>query len=206
MELSVYINPNRFLDHDRIVFTDAAALDGVEVEDLSLERDGGVVGWLQDDTYYVSTQREGVRVVIPACDDIRLFTAGDMVYVDVAMLDVSQLTSLAFLFMCCDKLVTIDGLDTWDVSHITDMGMMFACCTALKNINGLSGWDTHNVTDMGFMFDGCTSLENLSNIENWDVFSLTNACAMFAHCPNIDDAILSQWDLDDNCDQIKMFG
>ena len=46
-----------------IEFTDEVAPKGVELTDLSNDRDGSVVGWQEDGVYKVSTQVEGQEII-----------------------------------------------------------------------------------------------------------------------------------------------
>ena len=53
----------RLKELQSIEFTDEVALKGVELTDLSNDRDGSVAGWKEDDVYKVSTQNEGQKVI-----------------------------------------------------------------------------------------------------------------------------------------------
>jgi surface protein len=215
----------------RIIFTDQPAPAGAETQDMSEAQDGGVVGWMQGDTYFVSTQRPGMKVTAPA-DSSRLFSYLQTQSIDVAMLDTSTVTNMTAMFDGCASLTDLAGLSQWDVSHATNMNGMFFYCTALTNIDGLAQWDTHNVTDMAFMFEGCEflaepdvsgfdtshvttmtemfrgceSLENIDALASWDVSNVETAHGMFAWCKsltNIDG--LASWDVSNVTNMGEMF-
>jgi surface protein len=205
MALSTAIDPYIYLKGKQIIFTDQPAPAGAETRDMSEAQDGGVVGWMQGDTFYVSTQRPGVKVCIPCCTDLKLFLGCSSLYIDVSMLDVTRITNMSFLFLCCESLETIDGLETWDVSRVTDMSFMFALCTSLKSINGLASWDVSHAADFTFMFYGCASLSDLSALAQWDTHNVTSMSNLFQGCGDIDRESIKNWNINPYCDSSQMF-
>jgi surface protein len=188
MELSTTLHRNftKYFSYSikQIIFTDQPAPAGAEAQDMSVAQDGGVVGWMQGDTYFVSTQRPGVKVTAPA-DCGAMFSSLPAESIDVAMLDTSKVESINLMFYDCKSLVNLKGLETWDVSNVTKMFGTFSDCTSLASLDGLAGWDTSNVTDMSYMFDGCGSLENIDPLANWDTSQVEDMRRMFRDCKSL---------------------
>jgi surface protein len=165
----------------QIIFTDQPAPAGAETRDMSEAQDGGVVGWMQGDTFYVSTQRPGVKVTAPVdCSHLFAFTAAESM--DVTMLDTSNTTKMDFAFDGCISLANLAGLASWIVNRVVTTSCMFQDCWRLTNIDGLSQWDVSNVTCMDGMFFYCSSLTNVDALANWDVASVTDLAYMFRNC------------------------
>ena len=94
----------------------------------------------------------------------------------ISQLNTSNVTNMTHIFVGCTNLQTISQLDT---SNVTNMNYMFGSCKNLINIPQLN---TSNVTDMGGMFVYCT---NLINIPQLDTSNVTNMGGMFRSCKNI---------------------
>ena len=112
---------------EHILFTDEVAPKekGVELEDLSNDFDGSVVGWIKDGTYKVSTQTKGQKVIFNE-DSSYMFHERIGSYI---------------------KSIDFNNIDT---SHVTNMRGMFAFCENLEELD-LNNFDTSNVTDMNKM-------------------------------------------------------
>ena len=127
-----------------IEFTDEVALKGVELTDLSNDRDGSVVGWLENDgVYKVSTQIEGQKVIFNE-DCKRMFEFG-------------------YKRVCCDgayQVLSEIDFEMIDTSNVVDMSFMFVGCDGLEELD-LSNFDTSNVKNMAWMFDKCENLKKL---------------------------------------------
>lgn len=109
-----------------------------------------------------------------------------------AKVNVTGMTNCNYLFYGCDNLVKIDISD-WDTSSVTNMKAMFAWCQKLQSLDDLETLDTSNVKNMSGMFQGCMGLSqikfkhfNTENVENMDY--------MFADCSNAEIADLSNLD------------
>lgn len=109
-----------------------------------------------------------------------------------AKINVIGMTNCNYLFYGCDNLVKIDISD-WDTSNVTNMEAMFAWCQKLQSLDDLETLDTSNVKNMSRMFQGCMGLSqikfkhfNTKNVENMDY--------MFADCSNAEIADLSNLD------------
>ena len=95
-----------------------------------------------------------------------------LVSVDTTGWKPCSVTNMSWMFYCCAKLTTINGITDWDTSSVTNMRQMFYFCRRLQYLD-LSKWDTSKVTDMNYMFDGCTALKEL-DIESWDTSNVSN--------------------------------
>jgi surface protein len=174
-----------------IVFTDQPAPKGKETVDVSEAKDKGVVRWEEGNTVYLSTQRPGIKVTAPT-DCTQLFRGCvSLERLDVAMLDVSNVTDMTGMFMYCRNLPTIEGLETWDVGRVERMADMFSGCTSLTNIDAIAEWDVRNVYCMNGMFDGCRSITNVDAFSKWDVREVEDMRCMFNFCKML--ASLSSW-------------
>jgi hypothetical protein len=142
----------------RIIITDRLAPKGVRKYDVSEAQDGGVVRWKVGDTYYVSTQRAGVKVIAPEhC--FRLFSELESLKTfDGTMLDVSGVTEMRCMFYGCTSLLGIIGLQGWDIRNVKDIRLMFAYCPHLEIVDGLADWDVSHVEKMNDMFLRCPKM------------------------------------------------
>lgn len=97
-----------------------------------------------------------------------------LIYADVSNFNPSLMptTALDYFFKGCTSLTSVD-LSNWDVSNVTSMNFMFQDCTNLQTITGLEKWNTSKVTDFREVFFGCTSLSSFPAIENWN---MSRAC------------------------------
>ena len=72
-------------------------------------------------------------------------------------LNMSQVTSVSWMFCDCNKLESID-LSHFETDRATSLNRLFMSCKSLRSID-LSNFNTENVTDMAYMFAGCEKLE-----------------------------------------------
>lgn len=78
----------------------------------------------------------------------------------------SSHTDLSEMFLNCENLQTINGIEQWDTSNVTDMHNMFESCRHLRYLD-LRSFDMSNVIDTMNMFGGCDELKVL-RLDNWD--------------------------------------
>lgn len=90
--------------------------------------------------------------------------------------DFSNVTSMYYMFISCNSLVTIQLLDT---SNVKNMGSMFYGCKKLQSIPEIN---TNNVTNMDSMFYGCTSLTTIPLLNTGNVTNMTD---MFNDCTKL---------------------
>lgn len=92
------------------------------------------------------------------------------------LLDISKTTRLAFMFMGCSSLISVD-VSSFKTSHVTDFANMFSNCTSLKSID-LSNFDMSSAQYAGAMFSYDTSLEYV-DISSFDWPNITSMYGMF---------------------------
>ena len=165
----------------RIEFTTSPAPKGVNVVNAE-ERDdgklyGGIVGWMQGNTLYLSTQDAAKRIK----------------FRDNSSYEFSNLNNLE----------RIDGMELVDTSNVTNMGDMFSNCESLEQID-VSNFDTSNVTNMQNMFYKCKSLEQI-DVSNFDTSKVTNMGDLFGYCTSLKQLDLSKWNTKSVTDMHKMF-
>lgn len=150
-----------------VVFTDEVAPEGVSTTDLTVAKDGGVVGWLDGTIWKVSTQ-DSKKAVTFNENCVEMF---------VALTDedecnpnkLSRLTRISF--------------DNVDTSNVTNMNCMLGCLS-LTSLD-LSGFDTSNVEDMSYMFMHCSGLTNIYVGPKWSTKKVTDGDYMFMDCKKI---------------------
>ena len=108
-----------------------------------------------------------------------IFSHTDFKYIDISYWDVSNITSMRFMFYECYELESIGNLSDWNVSNVTDMSCMFYDCTKLKSIGDLSKWDVSKVESMISMFANCKTITSVGDLSNWDVSNVKYASYMF---------------------------
>ena len=83
---------------------------------------------------------------------------------DVTGFDVSNVTTMRYMFWQCRKYYATDSeLNSWDVSNVTDMSMMFRSCSYNKP---LDNWNVSACTDMKWMFRDSSFNQDIGG---WDV-------------------------------------
>ncbi len=102
--------------------------------------------------------------------------------VDFTGLDLSGVTDIDSMFLCCTSLEAVDftGLDT---STITSMHGLFASCPSLTSVKW-GGINTSNVTNMSGLFNACSSLSSI-DMSELDTSSVTDMSSMFAGCTSL---------------------
>ena len=142
-----------------VVFTDEVAPKGATTTDLTVAKDGDVVGWLDGTTWKVSTQNPRKAVAFNEnCTEMFVVQDG---FEDNKL---SGLTHISF--------------DNVDTSNVTNMERMFWVCPNLTSLD-VSGFDTSKVTRMLEMFMGCSSLTSL-DISNFNTSKVQAMAFMFA--------------------------
>lgn len=187
----------------KTVFTTSQAPYETTVDDLSVAGDKGIVGWVQNGTYYISSQRSGVKVKANSSSDF-MFSgnpnnstfAGNALWQkvtshDLTNLDTSSVTSFNCFFNYNKALTTITGLNNLNTANVTNMNALFYYCSSLTSLT-LNNWNTSKVTVMQSVFNGCTSLTSV-NVSGWDVDQVTNFSHTFCWTPKLATIDLSTW-------------
>ena len=79
------------------------------------------------------------------------------------------------------KLVTVEGVENLDTSAATSLAYMFINCSSLKSLDA-SHFNTSNVTDMEYMFFGCSSLETIVAGAGFVTTAAYSSSGMFGGC------------------------
>ena len=116
---------------------------------------------------------------------------GNLSYVNLGNLVVSQVTDISEMFRNCAALRSIN-VSQFNTSGVTDMHELFSGCQALSTIN-LSNFDTGNVTDLHGMFTGCGILATI-DVSNFNTGKVTNMRDMFNGCGSLATLDLSNFD------------
>ncbi len=150
-----------------VVFTDEVVPEDAEnIVDLSANGSESVVGWIKDGTYYISTQKEGQKVILNADSSSMFDTCTNIKSIDFSNIDTSQVTNMSSMFLSATGLTEID-LSNFNTSNVTNMTQMFLGCTGLTSLD-LSSFDTSKVTNMRAMFMSATSLKEIIVSDKFD--------------------------------------
>lgn len=139
-----------------VIFTDEVAPEGVATTDLTVAKDGDVVGWLDGTTWKVSTQDPNKVVNFNENSGEMFENKRNLTNIDFNNVDTSNVTNMNCMFNQCYKLTSLN-LSNFDTSKVTDMHGMFSNCQSLTNLD-LKNFNTSNVTDMEYMFMYCYKL------------------------------------------------
>ena len=184
-----------------VVFTDEVAPEGVSTTDLTVAKDGSVVGWLDGTTWKVSTQNPNKAITFnencvgmfyaPNGESYECKNKLKLSQISFNNVDTSSVTNMEFMFAGCEELEKLD-LSSFDTSKVTDMLYMFADCKNLKELD-LSSFDTSKVVEMNGMFVACKNLQEL-DVRSFDTSNVTDMDAMFSGCSNLTSLDLSSFD------------
>ena len=165
-----------------VVFTSEVAPNGTNTTDLTLDKDGSVVGWLDGTTFKVSTQTTEKKIVFNENSSL-MFSSGGVddkirfTSITFDNVDTSKVTKMSRMFAGCSNLTTLD-LSQFDTSNVTDMYWMFKGCTILTDLN-ISSFNTSSVTTMQGMFNMCDALEKL-DLRSFNTSNVENVIHMFS--------------------------
>ncbi len=191
-----------------VVFTSEEAPSTAIVTDLSTDKNGTIVGWVDDTTYKISTQNSDVKVIFNSesanmfagltnitsisFDNVDTSLATDMsgmfagcsnlASLDISKFDTSIVHDTKDMFKDCEKLTSLD-VSTLNTSKVTDMSSMFAGCKSLTSLD-VSKLDTSKVVNMNAMFSGDSKLTTIT-INGIDTSSVTNMSYMFNGCTSL---------------------
>ena len=184
-----------------VVFTDITAPQGSTLVDLSQAKDMSVVGWLNNDTYYISTQTPNQKVIANENSSQMFYNKQNIKSIIFANLDTSRVKNMS-RFLMKTTLNSID-LSSLDTSSVEDMQYMFRECTLLTNLN-INNFNTSNVKNMQHMFYGCSNLTTL-DLSTWKTPNLENTVNMFAVCENLKNIYLTNFETSKVLDMNNMF-
>lgn len=168
-----------------VVFTDEVAPKGASTTDLTVAKDGGVVGWLDGTTWKVSTQDPNKAVTFNE-SSMGMFGGAEgnnqLTSISFDTIDTSNVINMTGMFYACRNLTSLD-LSNFDTSNVTDMSSMFDSCSSLTSLD-LSNFNTSRVTNMQQMFNICPSLTKL-DISSFNTKHVANMSQMFYNCKNL---------------------
>ncbi len=185
-----------------VAFTDEVAPEGASTTDLTVAKDGGVVGWLDGTTWKVSTQDSSKVVNFNEVSSYMFFNKDDLTNIDFNNVDTSNVTYMDYMFYGRSKLTSLD-LSSFNTSKVTNMAKMFGASN-LTSLD-LSNFNTYNITDMHSMFSSCSSLTSL-DLSSFNTSNVTNMSGMFYGCRNLSSINLHNWYIASGTDVTCMFG
>ena len=79
--------------------------------------------------------------------------------IEIVLKETKIITNMDYMFSPKCDFISLN-FEKWDVSNVTSMKFMFNNC---GNIKGISNWNTSNVTNMSYMFSYCKEIPNISS-------------------------------------------
>ena len=104
-------------------------------------------------------------------------------FIDVGNVDISNLTSLSWMFQDCTNLISVNA-SSWRTGKVTSMVRVFQNCQKLKTLD-VTDWDVSKVETMHYLFFQCYELETIIGLDTWDTKSLVDMASVFARCHKI---------------------
>ena len=151
---------------------DTVADAPADAKDLSLNGDGSVLGWCEEDAVYLAGEGgiNAGRDCRQMFYHIKSIDFGDAFYT-------GDVVTMESMFTGSSNLQSLD-LSCFDTSNVTDMSHMFDSCESLQALE-LSSWNVENVSSMEYMFHCCYSLSQIGS------FPLSHPAfeqSTFLHC------------------------
>ena len=183
-----------------IVFTKSTVPDSAtNTIDLSSTGDGGVIGYLDGTTFYVSPKKAGATIYAPeSC--YGMFAIIGIENIDFTNFDTSNVTDMMFMF--ADVNVKNLDLSIFDTSKVTNMYGMFEN-SSIETVN-LSSFDTSNVTNMEEFFYECYDLKSIIGLNKFNTSKVTTMKRMFDYC-GANELDVSSFDTSNVTDMSEMF-
>ncbi len=162
-----------------VIFTDKEKPADAELVDVDADGDGGVVGWLDDTAFYVSSQTPGQKVLANKDCSYMFFankneskSLDNINHIDFMNLDTSLTENMSFMFKYLGdrKKLELD-CSGFDTGNVTSMESMFDTTYAVR-IN-VSGFNTSKVTTMKSMFNNSQYIKSL-DLSSFDTSNVTN--------------------------------
>ncbi len=114
--------------------------------------------------------------------------------------DLSDVSSMEYMFYFCTILIGNSSFSNWDVSQVTNMRGLFAGTDSFNQ--DIGNWNVSRVTNMIALFGG-TDIFN-QDISAWDVGNVTNMSAMFSSAGSFNEDI-GNWNVANVTDMSRMF-
>lgn len=184
-----------------VVFTDQKAPDSATTKDVSEYEDGSIVSWQTDDTLYISTQKEGVKVGIKYVNITEHIEGeGDVDFGSNLDMDYTySIFGVLYYYEHCTYVDYEDPSCSWvvgaetniktidfsnvDMSQAVDLSYLFSELTNLTEVDltPIVGLEKGNVTSLRHFFSYCTSLKSI-NFGNLNTSNVTDMSGMFLNC------------------------
>lgn len=177
------------------------APEGATLINVDEDGDGGVVGWVDEGVFKISTQLEGVKSIANT-NCFKMFNDRTLTSIKFDALDTSRVTNMQEMFSGCKNLLYLD-ISSFDTHNVTNMKYMFHYLTSIKNLD-VSMLDTSSATDMFAMFGNCVMLKSL-DVSNFDTSKVIDMQEMFRCCSSLTDLDLSGFDTSNVKIMYKMF-
>ena len=123
---------------------------------------------------------------------------------DSSFADYTELTSTAYWFYDCSKLIAVKGMEDLKTDNVTDMAGMFKGCSSLTSLD-MSRFNTSNVTNMLDMFQGCSSLTSL-DVRSFNTAKVGSMAFMFSGCSSLTSLDVSNFNTSSVTYMQYMFG
>ncbi len=186
-----------FVDHMNIP-------EGAITYDMSLDKDGSIIGWLEsvgNDRYKLYIGSEGK--IYSSTNFSPFFDMRALETVNLENLNTINATNMSGLFEYCVKLKRIYNIQNLDTRNVTDMGYMFVGCESLEELD-VSHFDTSNVETMYVMFDDLKKVPVL-DVSHFNTSKVTNMYGMFSDCNSVKVLDVSHFDTSKVTDMARMF-
>ena len=113
--------------------------------------------------------------------------------VDISSWNTSNVIYMNDMFLECENIKKIIGIENLDVSKLENADSMFSYCENLVELD-LTNWNPILLKTAWNMFSYCSNLKIIKNVENWQLPNIQDAAYMFYKCTKLD-VDLSNWDL-----------
>ena len=113
--------------------------------------------------------------------------------VDISSWNTSNVIYMNDMFLECENIKKIIGIENLDVSKLQSANAMFYGCQNLVELD-LTNWNPMSLQRAPYMFYNCSNLKIIKNIENWQLPNIKSVRQMFYKCAKLD-VDLSNWDL-----------
>lgn len=127
----------------------------------------------------VNTSRStGIRTETPIENMEKYFeNLTNVTYINATNLITSTTKKVVNMFKNCQKLVTIDGMNTWDCSNIVNVSGMFYLCKSLTQLD-LNMFNYSIIDDFINFLNACSSLTNL-DFSNFKINTIRSCDGIF---------------------------
>ncbi len=206
-------------------------LDGMpeNAVDLSVAKDGGVMGWIDSTGSLIIAGEGGVRApdncaalfayytnasVIDLGGNLHTENTNDFEYffyhcenaqvINVSGMNTSMATKFIKMFTACKSLQALD-LSTFDTSQAQTFYYMFQLCESLGSLD-LTSFTTTNVTQYSGMFRECSVLQKVTlDPGKFDTTMAVKMNAMFQKCTNLQSVNVEHFNMNNVLSTNNMF-